>query len=233
MPINILHDSLKEELRALLGVSSNTEEFRIDVCLKMAVRDIISEFVDNIGSRTTRDLVIKVEDDLTDGTDISRIYLPDDCWSVRQVMIEGIEVEPVTSDVYEKMKRSGASGVGYFGKTVQREDGRCFLEIYPTITTTDYDIAITYRVASDDVGRIPEIYKNVILYGTAKHWYTFIHVDNPVMKSQMASEYKKYVAGLRADIANTYGSPHLRPYEKEWEKQFLFFVDRNDRDNRR
>jgi hypothetical protein len=51
------------------------------------------------------------------------------------------------------------------------------------------------------------------------------------MSSKMNKRYNEYIGKLRADVANTNVS-QLRPYEVEWEKQFLFFTERNDRERR-
>lgn len=233
MAINILYSQLQDELVAVLGVGQSEEEYRIEVFLKMAVRDILDEFKDNIGTRTVRDLNITLETDVDDGEQISRIYMPDDCWTVRQIMVEGIEIEPVDSSVFEKIKRSATSGTGYVGKIAQREDGRVYCEVWPTISTTTYDIAVSYKIASEDVGRIPQIYKNAVVYGVASHWYNFVHTENPVMKSQMNKLYKQYIGKLRSDVNNTRDQKiNYRPFEYEWENQFLYFTDRNDRDRR-
>lgn len=230
MQKTILYTQLEEELKAVLKVDA-TEEYRLMVFLKMAVRDVMREFVDRIGTKTTKSINFTIEEDPETGYDRSRLYLPDDCWSVRQIMVEGIEVAPVDQLDFEKLTRIGTSGSGWIGKIDQREDGRMYVETYPTTNVTNYSVAITYRVASDDVGRIPEVYKNAIIYGTAKHWYTFVHTENPVMKSQMIAEYKKYIAQLRVDIGMEDVSVN-RPYETDWERQFTFFAYSNDRDRR-
>lgn len=231
MQKNILYTTLQEELKAVLRVGPNEEEYRIPIFLKMAVRDVMREFVDRIGSKTTQALNFTTETDPETGYIRSRIYLPDDCWSVRQVMVEDIEIVPVDALDFERISRVGTAESGWVGKVEQRDDGRMYIETFPTINVTNYNVVVTYRVSSDDVGRIPEVYKNVIIYGTAKHWYTFVHTENPVMKSQMATEYKKYLAQLRSDV----GSEDIqvnRPYETDWERQFTFFAYANDRDRR-
>jgi hypothetical protein len=231
MSSNIIYDTLKEKLLGVLFGVDGEDDFRVDTMLKMAVRDIINELGDSVGTITTRSINITVEEDADDGEDISRIYLPDDCVLVKQVLIEGIEVEPVTSAVFEKLKRSVSSGMGYFSKVARRIDGKLYLEIFPTLIVTDYDIAITYKLQSDDVGRIPLQYENAVIYGTAAHWYNIIHIENPVMSSKMTKRYKEYIGSLRADVSNV-DPEQLRPYQTEWEKQFRFFTDRNDRDRR-
>jgi len=228
---NILYDELSEELKAVLKIGSTDEEYRIPVYLKMAVRDVMREFVDQIGSKTTRALTLVNETDPHDDEDRSRIYLPDDCASVRQVMIENIEFRPVEPDIFEKIKRSGSSQTSYIAKVERREDGRVYIETFPVISAGDYNIAVTYKISSDDVGLIPELYKNAIIYGTARHWYSFVHTENPVIKSQMQKYFKEYIGQLRTDVANI-DTEQNRPYETEWEKQFTFMSYRNDRDRR-
>jgi hypothetical protein len=232
MASNLLYEELSEELKAVLKVGSQDEEYRIEVFLKMAVRDVMREFIEQIGTKTTDALPLVLETDPVTEIQRSRIYLPDDCWSVRQVMLGNGELKPVPQDVFEKYKRQGSSITSFISTIGQRNDGRIYLETYPTIGGSNVATSVTYRVASDDVGRIPEVYKNVIIYGTAKHWYTFVQTENPVMKSQMAREYKNYIAQLRVDVSDAKETVR-RPYEVEWERQFTFFSFRNDRAYRR
>lgn len=228
---NISYDKLQEDLVAVLQLDQHQEDYRLLVHLKMAVRDAIEEFVDNVGTRTTNALPIALEQDAALDEQVTRVYMPNDCASPRQLLINGYEVRPVGSDIYEKVTRTTIGSGGFYGKTVVREDGVSYVEVWPSITQTDALVTLTYRISSDDVGRIPEQYRNLIIYGAARHWYALAHTDNPIMLSRMDRFYSKYLARLRSNIANQ-NTKQLRPYETEWLDQFQFFIDHNDRDIR-
>lgn len=229
---NLAYDEMQTALVAVLNGTQGQDDYRIDNCLKMAVTDVISEFVDNIGSRTTSAVSLTNEDDEILDVEVTRVYLPADCWMPRQLLIGGYEVEPVASDMYEKLARSTRAERGFIGKIVQREDGVMYIEVFPAIASgSTATVVLSYRISSDDIGRIPAQYRNLIIYGAAKHFYTFVAIDNPVIPSRIAKEYKTYLAGCRSAISNTRVT-QTRPYESEWENLFAFFVDRNDRDTR-
>lgn len=225
---NILYDTLQEELVALLSLDQGVDDYRVKTFLKMAVREVLEEFKDNIGTRTTDLISLTIETDPYSGNDVSRIYLPNDAYIPLQILIQGYEVTPVSSAEFEKIKVSSRGTRGFHGKVVQREDGVTYVETWPTITQTNAVVNLTYRVTSEDVGKIPEHYKNVILYCVAKHWYNFVHTENPIMSSRMEKRYKESVARIRSDFANIEMAQD-RPYENEWGNQFAFFIDRNDR----
>ena len=229
---NLAYDDIQTAVTAVLSGVQGQDDYRVDTFIKMAVNDAISEFVDIIGTRTTSAVELtNVDDEILD-VEVTRVYLPADCWMPRQLLIGGYEVEPVASDMYEKLARSTRAERGFIGKSVQREDGVMYIEVFPAIALpSTATVVLTYRISSEDLGRVPARYKNLIIYGAAKHYYTFVVTDNPVVPSRIAKEYQKYLTSCRSAIANTRVS-QTRPYESEWENLFQFFVDRNDRDTR-
>jgi hypothetical protein len=233
MTKNLQYDEFLKAAGELFNVDPNLKEYALSLCIEMAVRDLSKNLGQGLSSLTDRDLVITLEDHLTDGVQVSRIYLPDDCEWVTEINIENTAIEIVNDDgEFERQRREGLPNGGYISKFVSRIDGRSYLEIYPTITSLGYDISVEYRRRTKDISWIPDRYFNQLMYQTYYHWRLFQKTEDKDLTLIVKKESESYMGDV---VKNSQGGKGhlLRPYEVEYKKARLSpGACRNDRDIR-
>lgn len=227
--INAIYQELLEDLCLILGETVRQEEARIQIFLKMVAREVSAQFYEDIGMVVDRDLVITNETDLTTGGTVSRVYLPDLVESVNSMWISDRKVEIVTPEELEATKRQVLGSQYLYGAFRRRKDGRCLLELFPQVSTTNASIAVAYKQRVEDITYIPAIYKNVIIYGVAKHWYCFVETADIQRTSLIKKEYKNYMDELKASQAIS-GGRIDKQYESDSKQRRVLRRDRNDRD---
>jgi hypothetical protein len=233
---NLDYNSFVKDLRTVLSLRGGADEAALKVIIQATIRDVIREFNNSIGSRTDRRPFI-CNEEIEDGTTVTRIYLADDAVYIKSAFLNGIEIVPIDITEEEIWLQSAVNlndnTIVEIPASIQRtEDGQIFLQLIPLLTLNPESpprAVINYAITTSDVSFIPEAFKNLIIYGCIRHYNNWYLTDQPDTQSKSDANYRDYLKMLRAELGNE--NTHIkRTYEIEWERLFRVTLEGNTND---